>query len=41
MSTSAMISRRKFLSHGCSLGLATATLSSSLLNLGLARQAAA
>ena len=36
-----MINRRKFLSHGCSLGLATATLSSSLLNLGLARQAAA
>ena len=36
-----MISRRKFLSHGCSLGLATATLSTSLLNLGLARRAAA
>ena len=41
MSTSGMISRRKFLSHGCSLGLATATLSTSLLNLGLARRAAA
>lgn len=36
-----MINRRRFLSHGCSLGLATATLSSSLLNLGLARRAAA
>jgi uncharacterized protein (DUF1501 family) len=36
-----MISRRKFLSHSCSLGLASATLSSTLLNLGLARRAAA
>lgn len=36
-----MINRRKFLAHSCSLGLASATLSSSLLQLGLARQAAA
>lgn len=36
-----MINRRKFLSHGCSLGLASATLSSSVLQLGLARNLAA
>ncbi len=36
-----MLSRRNFLSHSCSLGLAGATLSSSLLQLGLARHAAA
>ncbi|MCB1696220.1 MAG: DUF1501 domain-containing protein [Pseudomonadales bacterium] len=36
-----MFSRRKFLTHGCSLGVASATLSSSLLSLGLARRAAA
>lgn len=36
-----MISRRKFLSHSCSLGAASATVGSSLLQLGLARQAAA
>ncbi len=36
-----MISRRKFLSHSCSLGAASLTASSSLLQLGLARQAAA
>ena len=36
-----MISRRKFLTHSCSLGVATATASSCLLQLGLARNAAA
>ncbi|MGI9294978.1 MAG: DUF1501 domain-containing protein [Pseudomonadales bacterium] len=36
-----MISRRRFLSHSCSMGLAAATLSSSVLQLGLARHAAA
>jgi len=36
-----MISRRQFLSHSCSLGVASATLSSSLLQLGLARNLAA
>ncbi|NOX68606.1 MAG: DUF1501 domain-containing protein [Gammaproteobacteria bacterium] len=36
-----MISRRKFLTHGCSLGVATATATSTLLQLGLARTAAA
>lgn len=36
-----MLNRRKFLSHSCSYGLASATLSSTLLNLGLARSAAA
>lgn len=36
-----MFSRRKFLTHGCSLGVASATLSSNLLSLGLARRAAA
>lgn len=40
-----MINRRKFLSHSCCLGMASATLSttlgSTLLSLGLARQAAA
>lgn len=36
-----MINRRKFLSHSCSLGVASATLSSSLLQLGLARNLAA
>ena len=36
-----MITRRKFLSHSCSLGLATATVSTSLLSLGMARTAAA
>lgn len=36
-----MMKRRTFLSHGCSMGLASATLSSSLLQLGLARNVAA
>lgn len=36
-----MISRRKFISHSCALGAATTTLSSTLLQLGLARAAAA
>ena len=36
-----MISRRQFLTHSCSLGVATATASSCLLQLGLARNAAA
>ena len=36
-----MLSRRKFLTHSCSLGVAGATLSSSLLQLGLARNVAA
>ncbi|MFQ5609365.1 MAG: DUF1501 domain-containing protein [Woeseiaceae bacterium] len=36
-----MMTRRRFLTHSCSLGIASATLSSTLLNLGLARQAAA
>jgi uncharacterized protein (DUF1501 family) len=36
-----MINRRRFLGHSCKLGLASATLSSSVLQLGLARQAAA
>jgi uncharacterized protein (DUF1501 family) len=36
-----MINRRKFLSHSCSMGLASATLSSSLLQLGVARNVAA
>ncbi|MFT4768731.1 MAG: hypothetical protein ACI8RN_001869 [Glaciecola sp.] len=35
------LKRRQFLSHSCSLGVATATLGSSLLQLGLARQASA
>ncbi|MGI9287063.1 MAG: DUF1501 domain-containing protein [Pseudomonadales bacterium] len=36
-----MISRRQFLTHSCSMGVAAATLSSSVLQLGLARHAAA
>lgn len=36
-----MITRRKFLSHSCSLGVAATTVSSTLLQLGLARSAAA
>jgi uncharacterized protein (DUF1501 family) len=36
-----MITRRRFLTHSCSLGVASATVSSSLLQLGLARSAAA
>ncbi len=36
-----MITRRQFLSHSCSLGVASATLSTGLLSLGLARSAAA
>ncbi len=36
-----MPSRRKFLTHSCALGVAGATLSSSLLQLGLARTVAA
>lgn len=36
-----MITRRGFLSHSCSLGIASATVSSTLLQLGLARSAAA
>lgn len=35
------LSRRRFLQHSCSLGVASATLGSSLLQLGLARQASA
>ena len=36
-----MLSRRSFLTHSCALGAASATLSSTLLQLGLARAAAA
>ena len=36
-----MITRRSFLTHSCSMGVASATISSSLLQLGLARSAAA
>ncbi len=36
-----MMNRRRFLSHSCQLGLASATLGSSLLQLSLARQASA
>ncbi len=36
-----MLTRRRFLAHSCKLGLASATLSSSLLQLGLMRTAAA
>lgn len=36
-----MMTRRNFLSHSCSLGIASATVSSSLLQLGLSRTAAA
>ena len=36
-----MMTRRGFLSHTCSLGIASATVTSSLLSLGLARTAAA
>lgn len=36
-----MLTRRRFLTHSCSLGVATATLSSTLLQLGAARSAAA
>jgi uncharacterized protein (DUF1501 family) len=36
-----MLNRRRFLSHSCRLGVASATLGSSLLQLGMARQAAA
>ena len=36
-----MITRRQFLGHSCSLGVAAATLSSSMLSLGLSRLAAA
>jgi uncharacterized protein (DUF1501 family) len=36
-----MMNRRHFLSHSCQLGLAAASLGSSLLQLGIARQAAA
>ena len=36
-----MLTRRRFLSHTCKLGLASASLSSSLLQLGLMRSAAA
>lgn len=36
-----MISRRRFLTHSCSMGVAAATTSSCLLQLGLARSAAA
>ena len=36
-----MMTRRGFLTHSCSLGVASATLGSSLLSLGLARTAAA
>jgi len=36
-----MLTRRRFLSHTCKLGMASATLSSTLLQLGLARTAVA
>ncbi len=36
-----MMTRRGFLNHSCSLGIAAATVSSTLLQLGLARSAAA
>ena len=36
-----MVSRRSFLGHGCSLGVAATTLTSSMATLGFARQAAA
>ncbi|MGB5345862.1 MAG: hypothetical protein WBN23_06845, partial [Woeseia sp.] len=36
-----MMTRRNFLTHSCSLGLASATVSTNLLQLGLARTAAA
>ncbi len=36
-----MMTRRRFLTHSCSLGIASATVSTSLLSLGLARTAAA
>lgn len=36
-----MMTRRRFLTHSCSLGVASATVSSTLLQLGLARTAAA
>lgn len=36
-----MLNRRRFLGHSCSLGVAGATLGSSLLQLGYARQASA
>ncbi|MEO1245847.1 MAG: DUF1501 domain-containing protein [Pseudomonadota bacterium] len=36
-----MLTRRRFLQHSCSLGVASATVTSSLLTLGLARNAAA
>ena len=36
-----MITRRNFLTHSCALGVATATVSSTLLSLGFARTAAA
>ena len=36
-----MITRRRFLTHSCSLGIASATVSSTLLQLGLSRSAAA
>ena len=35
------VSRRKLLTHSCGLGLASATIGSSLMSLGFARQAAA
>ena len=36
-----MLTRRRFLTHSCSMGLAAATAGSTLLQLGFARQAAA
>ena len=36
-----MVSRRKLITHTCGLGLASATVGSSLMSLGFARQAAA
>ena len=36
-----MTSRRKFLTHSCQLGLASATLGTSMLSLGMAQRAAA
>jgi len=36
-----MMTRRRFLSHSCSLGIASATVTSTMLSLGMARTAAA
>ena len=36
-----MMTRRGFLSHSCSLGIASATVASTMLQMGFARTAAA